>query len=47
MSCFLLRDKIVQGQLQQATAHSTLTGPVDGADYTYRDAFDVTETTYS
>jgi len=28
-----------QGQLQQATARSTLTGPILGKDYTYRDSF--------
>ncbi|TFK72640.1 secreted protein [Pluteus cervinus] len=33
-----------QGVLTQATAHSTLTGPVDGDDYTYRDAFDLYST---
>ncbi|KAF8969180.1 secreted protein [Flammula alnicola] len=33
-----------QGQLQQATARSDLVGPVDGADYTYRDAFDLVAT---
>jgi len=33
-----------QGQLVQATAHSVLTGPIDGADYTYRDTFDLTAT---
>ncbi|KDR78863.1 hypothetical protein GALMADRAFT_64256 [Galerina marginata CBS 339.88] len=33
-----------QGQVQQATARSDLVGPVDGADYTYRDAFDLVST---
>ncbi|PVF97094.1 hypothetical protein CPB86DRAFT_815812 [Serendipita vermifera] len=33
-----------QGQLQQATARSTLVGPIDGKDYTYRDQFDLTST---
>ncbi|TFK28361.1 hypothetical protein FA15DRAFT_753498 [Coprinopsis marcescibilis] len=33
-----------QGQLQQATARSTLTGPVSGKDYTYRDSFDLVST---
>jgi len=36
-----------QGQLQQASAHSQLTGAVAGADYTYRDSFDLTSTTTS
>ncbi|PVG02603.1 hypothetical protein CPB86DRAFT_772419 [Serendipita vermifera] len=36
-----------QGQLQQATARSNLTGPVDGKDYTYRDQFDLTATVQS
>lgn len=36
-----------QGQLQQASAHSQLVGPVNGADYTYRDTFDLTSTTTS
>ncbi|PVG02602.1 hypothetical protein CPB86DRAFT_811231 [Serendipita vermifera] len=36
-----------QGQLQQATARSTLTGPVAGKDYTYRDQFDLYTTVLS
>ncbi|KAG2023729.1 hypothetical protein CC2G_001348 [Coprinopsis cinerea AmutBmut pab1-1] len=36
-----------QGQLQQATARSSLVGPVDGKDYTYRDAFDLVSTVLS
>ncbi|KAG8820518.1 hypothetical protein FRC20_008599, partial [Serendipita sp. 405] len=36
-----------QSQLTQATARSTLTGPVNGADYTYRDQFDLTATVLS
>ncbi|KJA19514.1 hypothetical protein HYPSUDRAFT_69262 [Hypholoma sublateritium FD-334 SS-4] len=31
----------VQGQVQQATARSDIVGPVAGADYTYRDSFDL------
>ncbi|KAJ3536331.1 hypothetical protein NMY22_g6076 [Coprinellus aureogranulatus] len=37
----------VQGQLIQSTARSTLTGPVAGKSYTYRDQFDVTSTNLS
>ncbi|KAF9524322.1 hypothetical protein CPB83DRAFT_871283 [Crepidotus variabilis] len=33
-----------QSQLAQASAHSALTGPVDGAYYTYRDEFDLVST---
>ncbi|KIM26087.1 hypothetical protein M408DRAFT_200090 [Serendipita vermifera MAFF 305830] len=33
-----------QGQLQQANARSTLSGPVSGADYVYRDQFDLAST---
>ncbi|KAF8159145.1 hypothetical protein B0H34DRAFT_796446 [Crassisporium funariophilum] len=33
-----------QGNVQQATARSTITGPVDGAYYTYRDSFDLVST---
>ncbi|CAG7845999.1 Uncharacterized secreted protein ARB_07590 Flags: Precursor [Serendipita indica DSM 11827] len=36
-----------QGQLQQATARSTLKGPVAGNTYTYRDQFDLYSTTLS
>ncbi|TFK60247.1 hypothetical protein BDN72DRAFT_883694, partial [Pluteus cervinus] len=36
-----------QGVLTQATAHSSLNGPVDGEDYTYRDAFDLVSTNLS
>jgi len=36
-----------QGQLEEATAHSDLLGPVAGDDYTYRDEFDITSTSYS
>ncbi|KAF5327454.1 hypothetical protein D9619_004222 [Psilocybe cf. subviscida] len=36
-----------QGQLTQATARSDLVGPVDGADYTYRDTFDLVSTVIS
>ncbi|KAH9481339.1 putative secreted protein [Psilocybe cubensis] len=36
-----------QGQIQQATARSDLVGPVDGADYTYRDSFDLVSTVLS
>ncbi|KAF9474913.1 hypothetical protein BDN70DRAFT_884344 [Pholiota conissans] len=36
-----------QGQLTQATARSDLVGPVDGADYTYRDEFDLVSTVTS
>ncbi|KAG8834184.1 hypothetical protein FRC18_002430 [Serendipita sp. 400] len=36
-----------QSQLAQATARSTLVGPVAGLDYTYRDAFDLTATVQS
>ncbi|KAJ2915662.1 hypothetical protein MD484_g4741, partial [Candolleomyces efflorescens] len=36
-----------QGNLQQATARSDLVGPVDGADYTYRDSFDLVSTVLS
>ncbi|KAH9474317.1 putative secreted protein [Psilocybe cubensis] len=36
-----------QGVVTQATARSDLTGPVDGADYTYRDAFDLVSTVTS
>ncbi|KAF9485156.1 hypothetical protein BDN70DRAFT_927698 [Pholiota conissans] len=36
-----------QGQVQQATAHSDLVGPVAGADYTYRDSFDLVSTVTS
>ncbi|KAG8805015.1 hypothetical protein FRC17_005773 [Serendipita sp. 399] len=36
-----------QSQLQQATARSTLNGPVLGSDYTYRDQFDLTATVLS
>jgi hypothetical protein len=37
----------VQGQQIQATASSVLNGPVNGADYTYRDAFDLVSTVTS
>ena len=37
----------VQGQLTQATARSNLTGPIAGADHTYRDQFDLTATVQS
>ncbi|CAA7263464.1 unnamed protein product [Cyclocybe aegerita] len=36
-----------QGQLQQATARSSLVGPVNGAYYTYRDTFDLFTTVLS
>ncbi|KAJ2916829.1 hypothetical protein MD484_g3539, partial [Candolleomyces efflorescens] len=36
-----------QGQLVQATSSSLLNGPVDGADYTYRDSFDLVSTVTS
>jgi len=36
-----------QGQLAQSEARGNLTGPVDGAEYTYRDTFDIATTTYS
>ncbi|PPQ99396.1 hypothetical protein CVT24_005379 [Panaeolus cyanescens] len=36
-----------QGQFQQATARSNLVGPVAGADYTYRDTFDLVSTVLS
>ncbi|KAJ2922374.1 hypothetical protein H1R20_g14724, partial [Candolleomyces eurysporus] len=36
-----------QGNLQQATARSNLVGPVSGADYTYRDSFDLVSTVLS
>ncbi|RXW21102.1 hypothetical protein EST38_g4760 [Candolleomyces aberdarensis] len=36
-----------QGQVVQATARSTLTGPVDGNYYTFRDAFDLAHTVTS
>ncbi|CAA7266965.1 unnamed protein product [Cyclocybe aegerita] len=36
-----------QGQIQQATARSDLAGPVSGADYTYRDSFDLVATVQS
>lgn len=36
-----------QGQVQQSDAHGTLTGPVDGNEYTYRDTFDIATTTTS
>ncbi|KAG8800541.1 hypothetical protein FRC18_007993 [Serendipita sp. 400] len=36
-----------QGILQQATAHSTVTGPVSGNDYTYHDEFDLFVATLS
>ncbi|PPQ99392.1 hypothetical protein CVT24_005375 [Panaeolus cyanescens] len=36
-----------QGQLVEATARSTLTGPVLGKDYTYRDSFDLYSTVLS
>ncbi|KAG8814211.1 hypothetical protein FRC17_001248 [Serendipita sp. 399] len=36
-----------QSQLAQATARSTLNGPVAGNDYTYRDTFDLTSTVMS
>ncbi|KAJ7581345.1 hypothetical protein C8J56DRAFT_1057339 [Mycena floridula] len=36
-----------QGQIVQAEATSTLLGPVDGANYVYRDEFDLTPTIYS
>ncbi|KAF8150804.1 secreted protein [Crassisporium funariophilum] len=36
-----------QGQLTQATARSDLIGPVNGADYTYRDSFDLVATVLS
>ncbi|TFK72636.1 hypothetical protein BDN72DRAFT_835939 [Pluteus cervinus] len=36
-----------QQAIYYSTAHSTLTGPVDGADYTYRDAFDLVSTNLS
>ncbi|KIM26086.1 hypothetical protein M408DRAFT_330850 [Serendipita vermifera MAFF 305830] len=36
-----------QGQLAQASARSALVGPIDGADYTYRDQFDLVSTVQS
>lgn len=36
-----------QSQLVQATARSTLKGPISGDDYTYRDTFDLTSTVQS
>ncbi|KAF5331964.1 hypothetical protein D9611_008848 [Ephemerocybe angulata] len=36
-----------QGQLVQATSRSDLVGPVDGAEYTYRDNFDLVSTVQS
>ncbi|KAL0571237.1 hypothetical protein V5O48_010725 [Marasmius crinis-equi] len=36
-----------QGQLVQSEATSTLTGPVDGKNYVYRDEFNLTPTIYS
>jgi len=33
-----------QSQLAQATARSSLTGPVNGKEYTYRDSFDLVST---
>ncbi|CAG7845998.1 Uncharacterized secreted protein ARB_07590 Flags: Precursor [Serendipita indica DSM 11827] len=36
-----------QGQITQATARSSLKGPIAGADYTYRDQFDLTTTVMS
>ncbi|KAF9045072.1 hypothetical protein BJ165DRAFT_1389023 [Panaeolus papilionaceus] len=36
-----------QGQLVEATARSTITGPVLGKDYTYRDTFDLYTTVLS
>ncbi|CAG7847369.1 Uncharacterized secreted protein ARB_07590 Flags: Precursor [Serendipita indica DSM 11827] len=36
-----------QSQLAQATARSTLNGPIAGADYTYRDSFDLATTVLS
>ncbi|EAU93304.1 hypothetical protein CC1G_13195 [Coprinopsis cinerea okayama7 len=36
-----------QGQILQATARKDLVGPVDGADYTYRDMFDLVSTVQS
>ncbi|KAH6905786.1 secreted protein [Coprinopsis sp. MPI-PUGE-AT-0042] len=36
-----------QGQITQATARSSLVGPVDGKDYTYRDSFDLVSTVLS
>jgi len=36
-----------QGALNQATASRSLAGPVDGAEYTYRDTFNIVNTSYS
>ncbi|KAG8850434.1 hypothetical protein FRC20_002029 [Serendipita sp. 405] len=36
-----------QGQLQQATARSTVTGPISGKEYLYRDKFDLFAVTLS
>ncbi|KAG8802062.1 hypothetical protein FRC18_007638, partial [Serendipita sp. 400] len=36
-----------QGQLQQATARSTITGPISGKEYLYRDQFDLFAATLS
>lgn len=38
---------LVQGQLVQSTARSSLTGPVAGKSYTYRDQFDLLSTNLS
>ncbi|PPQ83467.1 hypothetical protein CVT25_007058 [Psilocybe cyanescens] len=41
-------DYLTESELQYlATARSDLVGPVDGADYTYRDAFDLVSTVVS
>jgi hypothetical protein len=36
-----------QGQIQQTSAHGDLKGPVSGAEYTYRDTFNLTSVSYS
>ncbi|TEB35227.1 hypothetical protein FA13DRAFT_1729046 [Coprinellus micaceus] len=36
-----------QSQINQATARSTLTGPIGGAEYSYRDSFDLVSTVLS
>ncbi|KAF9265724.1 hypothetical protein L218DRAFT_114594 [Marasmius fiardii PR-910] len=36
-----------QGQIVQSEATSTLTGPIDGANYVFRDEFNLTPTIYS
>ncbi|KAJ3539581.1 hypothetical protein NMY22_g4670 [Coprinellus aureogranulatus] len=39
--------RVFQGQLVESTARSTLTGPVAGKSYTYRDQFDIVSTNMS